>query len=311
MNALGRAFSRLFLTAARALPSRLGAHCMHLLRGAPAVTDAWGWHVRPIQYYEPVPDFRELTEEKLRRKRAPPGLSVDIAAQARRFESLGARFGAELRALDRPGGFDFRNDYFAGLDAAVYYALVRELRPARIVEIGAGWSTRIAARALAANAAEGSAGALTAVEPYPQPRLLEAGLDLTLVEKPVESVDRAVFDSLEANDILFVDSSHALRCGGDVFFIFLELLPRLRPGVHVHVHDVFLPFDYPVEWVLRQRLALNEQYLLEAFLAFNERFSVELANLWVATEHPAAAAAMWPAWAEAGTSSFWLRRARP
>lgn len=310
MSALGRIASRLFLLAARAAPPRLAAHFMQALRQSPSLTDAWGWHVRPIHFYEPIPDFRALSPERLARRRAPAGIAIDIPAQAARLEALGQRFGAEISALDRPGpeGFDFRNDYFAGLDAAVYYALVRSLRPARIVEVGAGWSTRIAARALAANAAEGAPGALTAIEPHPAPRLLEAKIEMTLVPKAAEEADPALFDALGSGDILFIDSSHALRCGGDVFFLYLELLPRLRPGVHVHVHDVFLPFDYPADWVIRQRLALNEQYLLEAFLAFNSRFAVELANRWVATDAPAAAAALWPAGPHAGASSFWIRR---
>ena len=281
---------------------------MHLLRQSPALTDGWGWHVRPIHYYEPIPDFRAIKPERLSRKRSPPGFSIDAAAQARRLEDLGRRYGEELRALDRTGSFDFGNDYFSGLDAAVYYALVRDQRPRRIVEIGAGWSTRIAARALAANAAEGSRGDITAIEPYPQPRLLEAGIEMTLIEKAAEDVDPAVFQALGENDILFVDSSHALRCGGDVFFVFLELLPRLAPGVHVHVHDIHFPFDYPEEWVLGQRLASNEQYVLEAFLAFNDRFTIELANRWVSTEAPKACAALWPS--DKGASSFWMRRVR-
>ncbi len=310
MNPLGRAFSKLFLLAARALPRRVASHCMHLLRHSPGLTDAWGYHVRPIHYYEPVPDFRTLTRERLARRRTPPGIAIDIPAQARRLESLASRFGAEIRALDHDGsgGFDFRNDYFAGLDAAVYYALIRETRPARIVEIGAGYSTRIAGRALAANAAQGAHGSITVVEPHPQPRLLDAGLEMTLIERPLEEVDPAVFAQLAAGDILFVDSSHALRCGGDVFVVFLEILPRLAPGVRVHIHDIFLPFDYPEDWVLGQRLAFNEQYLLEAFLAFNGSFSIEIANRWLALEAPGAAGALWPGGLDAGASSFWISR---
>ena len=110
-------------------------------------------------------------------------------------------------------------------------------------------------------------------------------------------------------DILMIDSSHVATAGSDVCFEFLEILPRLKPGVWVHVHDIFYPTDYPAEWVIQRRQAFNEQYVLEAFLAFNPKFSVQLANAWLWREEHATARHLFdgpPALAQ--PASFWIRR---
>lgn len=310
MNRVAKWAGKLFLFVSRAVPRRVAAHCLHLLRQSPALTDRWGYSIRPIHYYEPVPDFRSLSPRQLTKKRIPVGVEFDIEGQARRVEDLGRRFRDEIRALDRPGpeGFPFRNDYFAGMDAALYYALIRDLKPARVLEIGAGYSTQIAAKAIAANAHEGRVAALSVIEPYPQPRLTAGAIKMQLIVKPVEEVELSTFSELQANDILFIDSSHALRCGGDVFFEILEILPRVNPGVWIHVHDIFFPLDYPPEWVLEQRLSFNEQYFLEAFLMFNERFVPRVANHWLALEMPASAAALWHGDLTPRPTSFWFSR---
>ncbi len=96
--------------------------------------------------------------------------------------------------------------------------------------------------------------------------------------KLVEAVDLSVFESLQANDILFVDSSHVFKSGSDVEFEFLQVYPRLQTGVLVHIHDIFFPYDYPIEWNLKESRYWNEQYFLETFLQFNKKFEV-LASL--------------------------------
>jgi hypothetical protein len=97
-----------------------------------------------------------------------------------------------------------------------------------------------------------------------------------------------------------------VKFGSDVCYEFLEILPRLARGVWVHIHDIFFPHDYPADWLVNRRLALNEQYMLEAFLAFNKTFSVELANYWLCLEHRDAAARLWSSTSSA--SSFWMKR---
>jgi hypothetical protein len=285
---------------------------MFLLNTRPTLADSWGYHVRPIHYYEPLPDFRGITREMPERRRVSSAIDFDVAGQRQLVRRLGTAYAGELEALATTGRFVFTNEYFAGLDAALYYALIRDLRPARVIEIGAGMSTRIADAAFQRNREEGHAGELTCIEPFPQPRLTRDMPKITLIERTLEQVPLETFDTLQANDILFIDSSHAVKFGGDVCRAFLEILPRLKPGVWVHVHDIFFPRDYPASWLIDRRLAFNEQYLLEAFLVFNRAYSVRAVNYWLSLEHRADAEVLapppiWPQ-GELGCGSFWMQR---
>ena len=200
-------------------------------------------------------------------------------------------------------------DRDGGIDAALYYSLIRHLAPKRVIEIGSGQSTRIANLAFTRNQAENKQGRLTCIEPNPE-RLLDQKQEIELLQQKVEEIPRDYFACLEANDILFIDSTHTVKFGSDVCYEFLEILPTLKPGVWVHVHDIFFPNDYPAEWILERRLAWNEQYLLEAFLSFSNAYSVEIATHWLSLDYPDVVTALYP---EASTmpglaSSFWIRR---
>jgi hypothetical protein len=294
------------------VPAPLARHVMFLLRSNPAVADRWDHHVRPIHYYEPLPDFRAVTAAAAERRRVSPSIEFDVDGQCRLVRRLGDAYRAEIAALHSSGAFDFGNDYFAGFDAAMYYAIIRDARPARVIEIGSGMSTRIAALAIGRNRSEGHGGEIICIEPFPQARLTDNMPAVTLIERPVEQVDLETFDALQSNDILFIDSSHAVKFGGDVCREFLEILPRLKRDVWVHVHDIFFPRDYPAPWLIDRRWAFNEQYLLEAFLSFNHAFAVRASNYWLALEHRGdaetlAPAAIWPG-ADLGCGSFWMQR---
>jgi len=281
----------------RSVPVRAARHALFLTQSQPELSDRWGYHIRPIHYYEPLPDFRSITREQTERKRDYPAIDFRLDEQLRLLRELEPY----ALALNQT---DLVNDYFSGFDAVVYYSLIRHLKPRRIIEIGGGYSTRIAAKALAAN----QSGRITCIEPYPEERLNSSGVHL--VTKRVEELDVSFFSGLEANDILFIDSSHTVKFGSDVCYEFLEILPTLKPGVWVHVHDIFFPHDYPAEWLLKRRLALNEQYLLEAFLSFNHDFEVALSNYWLYLERRNEVARVWPKLVspEPGPSSFWMRR---
>ena len=272
-------------------------HLLFLAQSRPHLSDRWGYHIRPIHYYEPLPDFRSITTEQITRRREFRGIDFRWDDQLALLNELTA-YRDELSTLE----FNFDNDFFNGFDAAVYYSLIRRLMPQRIIEIGGGYSTQLASKALAANCK----GTLTCIEPYPE-RLNGASQKVELLQKPVEQIDVAFFSCLEAGDILFIDSSHTVKFGSDVCYEFLEILPRLAPGVWIHVHDIFFPHDYPAEWLIQRRLALNEQYLLEAFLSFNQHFQVALANYWLCLDQPDVATRLWPN-AGSNASSFWLKR---
>lgn len=312
----GRLRDRLLLRALGLLPFSLVRHLLFLLRSYPSLADRWGYHIRDIHYYEPLPDFERITVGATRRRRAFPAVDVAMASQLALYRRLGAAYRAELEELDAraasAGGFDFQNPYFSGLDAALYYSLIRDLKPARVVEVGSGFSTRIALLALQRNEADGRRGELTCIEPYPEERLAPSLPFITLVQQAVEDLPVEHFDDLAAGDILFIDSSHAVKFGGDVSRLLLEILPRLRPGVWIHIHDIFFPHDYPPEWLIDKRYAFNEQYLLEAFLGFNTNFSVRAANYWVALDHPEVARGLCgPLMVDTvhGCASFWICRA--
>ena len=283
----------------RSVPVRAARHALFLAQSQPEISDRWGYHIRPIHYYEPLPDFRSITQEQTQRKRNYPAIDFRWDDQLHLLAEL------ESYARELPES-DLTNDYFSGLDAVVYYSLIRHLKPRRIIEIGGGYSTRIASKALAAN----QSGRLTCIEPYPEERLNGWTFGVHLVTKRVEELDVSFFSTLEANDILFIDSSHTVKFGSDVCYEFLELLPTLKTGVWVHVHDIFFPHDYPAEWLLQRRLALNEQYLLEAFLSFNHDFEIALANYWLNLERRNEVTRLWSTVVapEIGPSSFWMRR---
>jgi len=155
---------------------------------------------------------------------------------------------------DRPPAPRWDQDWFARLDAAAAYAIVRMTRPRRIVEVGAGHSTRFLARAVRDGAL---ATQIIAIDPAPRASI--RGLPIDWRGRPVQSSDPALFASLEAHDMLFIDSSHQAKPGSDVEFLFGEALSRLAKGVRIHFHDVFLPDDYPDAWAWR---LYNEQAAL-------------------------------------------------
>jgi hypothetical protein len=283
---------------AKSFLDRVAHHLLFRAQSHPHLTDRWGYHIRPIHYYEPIPDFRAITLEQITRRREFPALDFRWDEQLALLNELTA-YHDELSALE----FDFDNGFFSGFDAAVYYSLIRHLKPQRIIEIGGGYSTQLAAKALRGN------GRLICIEPYPE-RLNGVGPSVELIQKRVEEIDVEFFSCLEAGDILFIDSSHAVKFGGDVCYEFLQLLPRLAPGVWIHVHDIFFPHDYPAEWLIERRTAFNEQYLLEAFLSFNEKFQVALANYWFRLDYSNEAGRLWAKAlsTDYGASSLWMKR---
>ena len=170
------------------------------------------------------------------------------------------------------GAFSFSNDYFTSPDAEVAYALIRLLEPKRIIEVGSGNSTHLFREAIADGKLETR---LVSIDPSPR-REVESVAD-QVVRRRLEDVASAdLEDVLEASDILFIDSSHEIRPGNDVVRLFLNVLPKLRKGVVIHVHDIFLPFEYPREWIIGNTLNVmwTEQYLVQAMLQGSNQLEV-------------------------------------
>jgi hypothetical protein len=233
-----------------------------------------GIHVLPVHYYTPIPTKQDRARP--RRKSSLNGLVLDVQAGADRANSMVEKYIDEIALLLRGSGqYDPTNAGFHPLDAALLYASVREARPRRIIEIGAGMSSFVIADAL--RGAGLTNANFTCIEPF-LPDYLSPSLPgiSEIIERPLQDVDLERFKQLECNDILFIDSTHVVRYGSDVVYEILEILPILRPGVIVHVHDIFFPDDYPQRWLNRDRFFWNEQYMLQAFLCMNPHFQIDI-----------------------------------
>jgi predicted O-methyltransferase YrrM len=226
-------------------------------------------------YYEPFFDPRGLARDG-EDEREIVGIDWNIGGQLALLDEL--RFEGEIPDLREPRKepFEFRlnNGAFESGDAEFLYQMVRARKPKRFVEIGSGQSTLIVHRAIQKNKEQspGYECRHVCIEPFEAPWLEKLGV--TVLRKRVEAVDVAVFRELEANDFLFVDSSHVIRPRGDVLSEYLRIIPSLRSGVIVHVHDIFSPREYPREWLAERMWLWNEQYLLEALLIDNPSWRI-------------------------------------
>ncbi|MGR8920621.1 MAG: class I SAM-dependent methyltransferase [Gammaproteobacteria bacterium] len=226
-------------------------------------------------YYEPQFDFRDQRTAFSQRRRLPAiDWNVDgqlaLLGGLDRADELADLAGG---ATDRHG-FTLENSAFCSGDAEVWYQMIRHFRPRRIIEIGSGYSTRLARRAIERNRADDADYDCrhVCIEPYEQDWLEDSAIEV--VREPVEHLGTAPFADLADGDFLFIDSSHVIRPQGDVLFEYLELLPVLAEGVIVHVHDIFTPHNYLDEWLRERVLFWNEQYLLEAFLSHNRDWEI-------------------------------------
>lgn len=272
------------------------------------------FQVTPVShyYYHPVFDVHKLPANLWKTKDPLYGIDFNKDGQLSLLKQF--KYQEELRQIpfDKPSdhlAFYHLNRSFENADAEMLYNMIRQYKPRRVFEIGSGHSTRIAKLALDKNKDEGYLSKHFCIEPYEMPWLEKLGVH-DVIRKKVEDVPLAFFAALEAGDILFIDSSHVLRTAGDVFFEYLHILPTLKPGVLVHIHDIFLPYEYPRHWLVDERRFWTEQYLLQAFLVCNRDFEVLSAVHWLAREHKERLAEVCPAYDKLGGApgSFWIRR---
>jgi hypothetical protein len=236
--------------------------------------------ILPIRdhYYQPLINPGKYLKKPLDRPRQLPGIKWNLDEQKALLTCF--RYQEELLAIpvskkDAPDlHYYYDNPSLCPTDAEFCYNIIRHFKPRRMIEVGCGYSTMLAVQAQKKNSAETGEPPCThiCIEPYEMPWLEKLGVKV--IGSKVEDLPLSTFAELEAGDILFIDSSHMIRPQGDVLFEFLEILPTLKGGVLVHVHDIFSPRDYLKEWVFDQHSQWNEQYLLEAFLSFNDRFRI-------------------------------------
>lgn len=275
-----------------------------------------------VHFYSPIPDIHELEKQRVWEKISDlPGIDFHPEMQLSLINHLGFQYGNEcewpLNPAGDPANFYLINNSFSYGCAAALHTIIREFKPRHFIEIGSGHSSKVISKAMEMNRKNDSSreAEYIIVDPYPD-GIVSTQLPSVsrLIKEKVENVDKTIFDVLEKDDILFIDSGHTVRTGGDVNFLLLDVLPRLHPGVIIHFHDIGLPYEYPKIYFTNPtfRVFWTEAYLLQAFLAFNRDFEILLAMNYIQTDHMGVFCKAFPRfiladnWANSG--SFWIRR---
>ena len=172
--------------------------------------------------------------------------------------------------------YSLMNGMFEWMDARMLHYFLRKNKPKKIIEIGSGNSTLLTYNTKNMYNLDLQ---ITCIEPYPKDYLtkLHTAGNINLIANKLENVDLEIFKTLEANDILFIDSSHVMKLDSDVMYYMTKIFPVLKKNVLIHIHDVFFPYDYPTEW-LKQGRFWNEQYFLFGFLQYNTKFKIQFCN---------------------------------
>jgi len=273
--------------------------------------------VPPGHFYSPIPSLDEIRRHEARLFAEPgrelPGIALDERKQLVLLAEFKRYYNEQPFTAQRTDSrrYFFENPAYSYSDAIFLHCMIRHARPRRIIEVGSGYSSCVT---LDTNELHfENRIACTFIEPCSELlRSLVRPDDLErieILETRLQEVDLARFRALEANDILFIDSTHVARIGSDVNYLFAEILPVLRPGVYVHLHDIFYPFEYPKEWVYEGR-AWTEAYMLRAFLAFNAAYEIVLFNTFLERFHRERFARDMPLCLLNEGGSIWLRRAR-
>jgi Methyltransferase domain len=264
-----------------------------------------GLQVVVKSFYSPIPDLAAIPDSTWERESELAGIDFDLEEQMAFLE----RHRPYLAEFAPPAGYSFDNGSYGPVDADVLYAIVRATNPRRIVELGSGYTTLVIAEANRRSGDESALADYRAYDPYPG--VAKPGLPgLTeLTRTRAEDLPAEVFTALGENDLLVVDTTHTVKTGGDVNHIVLDVLPLLRPGVVVHFHDVFLPWEYPRTWAEDYGLYWAEQYLLQAFLSLNPSYEILCALYALSRRYPERLRDLVPCWREGVVpGAFWLKR---
>jgi hypothetical protein len=255
-------------------------HFLKILHGRTDVTDRVQFNVFPQVFYNPFPEPACVDLAKLKLRRTLPGIDLNIQESLDLLQKL-SQFSAEVGQFlkSRQGDLKRWDMTYPPCDSGTLFAMLRHLKPKRYIEVGCGYSSRCSAAALALNSKDGHPCQSAFIEPYPPPYLTEMNLPGEFLQQKIEQVPLERFQQLAAGDVLFIDTSHVIKSQNDVEYELLHILPLLKPGVVVHVHDIFTPYDYPEEWLLGSgpnRGGNNEQYALECLLSGGDDWQVTL-----------------------------------
>jgi hypothetical protein len=270
----------------------------------------------PGHFYSPVVDVKDAQVEKEVRGRllapSPAGVDVDIPRirETMRLLAFHHQQFPFSRHAQEPLRFHWDNPFFGAHDASILFSMLLAFRPKRVIEVGCGHSSRLL---LDTNEMFFTgAMSLTLIDPFLDDLSALFGPKgapgARLYPQKLQDVPLDIFGELEANDILFLDSSHVLKTGSDVNHYLFRILPSLKPGVLIHVHDIPWPFEYPENWVIEGKRSWNEAYALHAFLQFNAAFEILYWNDFVVSHLREELRSLMPVCLENGGGSIWLRR---
>lgn len=271
-------------------------------------------YVVPGHFYSPIVKPAEVHDHLLAVANTGPqisGVAIDRNAMIATWESL-LPFLTSCPFADAPSGglhYCYDNPAYGYGDALVLQAMLRYRRPKRLIEVGSGYSSACSVDTI--DRFLGGECELTLIEPRPQrvlSLLADRARDVRIIDAPVQRVPLKVFEELEAGDVLFIDSTHVLRTGSDVCYELFEILPRLRAGVAVHVHDMFWPFEYPNAWILDDNRSWNEAYAMRAFLTENDRWEILFFNDYLVKFERERIARDLPRFVESPGGALWLQR---
>lgn len=231
-----------------------------------------GIQIIPNHYYSSVADINYLEKNKniWAKKSDLPWLGINLDGQVANLRKICIPFQSEY--VENQNYITASSEHFGPgfgpIEAQALHGIIRYYRPSRIIEVGSGVSTYCSLKAIEKN----NNGHITCIEPFPSDKLKSLS-QISLIENEVQKVPLETFNSLGNNDLLFIDSSHTVKTGSDVNYLVLEVLPRLKPGVIVHFHDIFLPYDYQID-ILRAYLQWSETSLLRAFMVNNDKVEI-------------------------------------
>jgi len=266
-------------------------------------------------FYSVIPDLDEIRskEDKIWGvEKELPAIDWNEHGQLSLLRKVFPIYVPEIRfPIQRPANesvYYYQNDQFPVLDAEVLFCMLRHFRPSRMIEIGSGFSSLVTAEVNREHL--GDQLHFTCVEPYPRQFLIDGvnGVTDLMIEK-VQDVSLEYFCTLKDGDVLFIDSSHVSKIGSDVNHLIFNVIPSLSKGVLIHIHDIFLPDEYPKKWVLGEGRHWNEQYLVRAFLEFNSAFEIVWAANFMAKHHGSEVSNVFPRFPRlGGGGSLWIRR---
>lgn len=258
------------------------------------ITQKIGFHITKTHFYSPIPTTDELPDSLWKNEYDMSIINMDdkalvklLSLFSKQYKSEYKTFPLQKSTISNDSSYYINNGLFESVDAEVLYSMIRHFKPKKIFEIGSGFSTLVSSLAIKKNLTENHKTRFDAFEPYPSAVLQRGieGLSKLHVIK-AQKIPLKKFQELEANDILFIDSSHILKTGSDVQYEYLRVLPTLKKGVIVHIHDIFLPQDYPKKWIIDYHRFSTEQYILYAFLTFNSKFKVLWGSRYMHIKHP-------------------------